>query len=131
MERICVVVVVFTLMNFQSCKRDESVQPPVDENAVRLVLTADKVTGSAPLPVNFTGKLYGKIDTLRMKVPDMILYPGAGRTIIRYALPDSSRPARSTYTDTFTYPSGIHNAVMLLQGKNRDIWSDTLTITAQ
>jgi PKD repeat protein len=112
----------------QSCKDN-----PTDNTRnepLKLVLTSDKTNGSAPLEVNFTGTLNGKIDTIRMHFPPMVFYPGLGRTIIRYALPDTSVSAQRTYTSSHTYTiAGTFKAVMLLQGLNQDIYSDTLIIT--
>ncbi len=112
----------------QSCKDNPTDNTKYDP--LKLVLTADKISGSAPLDVNFTGTLNGKIDTIRMYYPPMVFYPGSGRTIIRYALPDTSVPAERTYTSFYTYPiAGTFKTVMLLQGLNQDIYSDTLIIT--
>ncbi|MBI2429929.1 MAG: hypothetical protein HYV29_14265 [Ignavibacteriales bacterium] len=101
-----------------------------EDNTPRLILTADKMSGSSPMTVKFTGKFLGKIDTIQMLVPDFFLFPGHGKTLIRYALPDTTQPAKQFYTEERTYTGqGVVKLVMVLQSKYRDIYSDTLTIT--
>lgn len=101
----------------------------IDDQFPRLVLTADNTNGSEPLTVNFTGTFYGKIDTLQMLVPADIMFPGIGKTVIIYSLPDTLQSARRTYTSSYTYPAGNYKAVLLLQSKYKRFVSDTLNIT--
>lgn len=113
---------------FLSCKENST--ELIDNQSPRLVLSADKTDGQAPLTVNYTGTFYGNIDTIQMLVPADIMFPGAGKTVIIYALPDTLQPARRTYSSWYTYPAGNYKAVMMLQSNFSRFVSDTLTITA-
>jgi hypothetical protein len=67
-----------------------------------------------------------------MKVPDIFLMVTPGRTIIRYALPDTFVKAQTTYSTTEHFSaSGSYSVYMVLQSKTSDIFSDTLTIVIQ
>lgn len=111
------------------CCSDDTTKPTVS-NEARLVLTADKVSGPAPLTVHFTGSLHGKIDTLVMCVPDMVLCPGYGKTCVFYCSPDTSQQAKRVYLAEAYYTSaGDYKAVMVLLSKHSyDIYSDSLAI---
>jgi hypothetical protein len=124
------IVIVFCLcVLIQSC-RDNTTD--TTNEPLKLVLTSDKTNGPAPLDVQFTGTLNGTIDTVRMHLPPMFFYPGLGRTLIRFAIPDTSVSAERTYTSSYTYTiAGTFKAVMLVQGLNQDFYSDTLMITVQ
>lgn len=115
------------LLATTGCK--ESSTENNEDNTPRLVLTADKTAGQSPLTVNFTGYFLGNIDTLQMLVPDCILFPGTGRTIIPYGLTDTFQQAHQIYTTEYTYNAGTYKAVMLLQSKQKRYYSDTLTIS--
>ena len=85
-----------------------------------------------PLTVNFTAEIKGDTTGLVGYVPDYIFYPGEGRTIIRYILPDTLQKIK-TWSNQKTYNvSGTIKAVLLYQGKinnaSFDLWSDTLSI---
>ena len=117
---------------FYSC---EETTQPIDSNELRLVLKADKTSGKVPLTVNFTAEIKGDTTGLKGLVPDYIFYPGGGRTIIRYALPDTLQKIK-TWSNQETYNvSGTIKVVLLYQGKKNnapfDLWSDTLTINIQ
>ncbi|MDI6802445.1 MAG: hypothetical protein QME58_01200 [Bacteroidota bacterium] len=116
-----------TSIIFFSCK--EKSTEYIDDQFPRLVLTADKTTGIDALTVKYTGTFYGMIDTLQMLVPADIMFPGAGKTVIIYALPDTLQQARRTYSSWFTYFAGNYKTVMLLQSKYKRFVSDTLNIT--
>lgn len=122
-----ITAVIFALAVILGCKNDTT--EVREDDTPRLVLTADKTSGQAPLAVNFTGNFLGRIDTIQMLVPDNFFFPGTGRTLIPYALPDTTQPAKRTYTAEYTYNAGVYKAVMLLQSKNRNNYSDTLVIT--
>ena len=117
---------------FYSC---EETTQPIDSNELRLVLKADKTSGTAPLTVNFSAEIKGDTTGLVGFVPDYFFFPGHGRTIIRYALPDTLQKIK-TWSNQETYnASGTIKAVLLYQGyKNNapfDLWSDTLIINVQ
>ena len=126
MKNVIAFILIYVLSVNTGCK--ESSTESNEDNNPKLVLTADKTSGQSPLTVNFTGHFLGNIDTLQMLVPDCILFPGAGRTIISYALTDTFQPARQIYSTKYTYNAGTYKAVMLLQGNHKKYYSDTLTI---
>jgi hypothetical protein len=99
---------------------------------VGLVLTADRTAGVAALTVHFTGLLEGDIDTLVLCVPDMVLCPGFGgvKSCILYCPPDTTQPAKRSYSADATYISpGDYKAVMVLQtGDGQPIYYDSLAI---
>lgn len=65
-----------------------------------------------------------------MLYPDMFIIGGAGLTVIPYALPDTTVPAKRIYTDTLNFPgAGTYSIHMLLQTTTHTIFSDTITIT--
>jgi len=128
MKNIKAIIAISVVLAICGCKENST--DIKEDNIPRLVLTADKTSGQSPLTVNFTGNFLGEIDTIKMLVPDHILYPGTGKTIIRYALSDTTQPAKQVYTETVTYNgTGTVKAVMLLQSKYKDYFSDTLSIT--
>ena len=112
-----------------SCRHGST--SPEAEGPVRdLSLRASSATGVAPCDIVFTGTFNAYADTITMHVPDMFLMGGPGRTIIRYALPDTSIPALRTYSSTRHFSSaGYYQMYMVLQTTTRDIFSDTLFIT--
>ncbi len=112
-----------------SCK-DAGSGPDTLTPTRELSLSASSLTGTAPCEITFTGTFNACTDTTRMYVPDMWLLGGPGRTIIRYALPDTSVPAKRTYTSVRSFPAaGVFHMYMNLQVTTGDVWSDTLTIT--
>jgi hypothetical protein len=124
-----IILIIFILY---SC--EETTQPIVS-NELNLVLKADKTSGSAPLTVNFSAEINGDTTGLVGFVPDYFFFPGHGRTIIRYALPDTLQKIR-VWADQETYIApGTIKAVLLYQGKKNnapfDLWSDTLIINVQ
>lgn len=128
MKRLQILFLLVVIMAIYSGCYDNIAVVPQDI-APHFNLSADKTSGSAPLTVHFTGAFNGKIDTILMLVPDCIFYPGSGKTIIAYALPDTTQPAKVYYNESFTYNSGAYKAVMRLQSKYRTFYSDTLIIT--
>ena len=118
---------------FYSC---EETTQPIDSNELRLVLKADKTSGTVPLTVNFTAEIKGDTTGLKGLVPDYIFFPGQGNTIIRYVILDSLQEVHPNWSvQKIYFNSGIVKTVLLYQGcKNGsdfDIWSDTLTINIQ
>ena len=122
-----IISLIFCSLLFVSCS--DKATEPTEDLTPRLVLSANRTSGQSPLTVTYTGKFLGKIDTIKMLVPDSFLFPGTGRTIISYALPDTTQPAKQTYTADYTYSAGTYKAVMLLQSKHKNFYSDTITIT--
>lgn len=117
---------------FLSC---EETTQPIDSNELRLVLKADKTSGTVPLTVNFTAEIKGDTTGLVGFVPDYFFFPGGGRTIIRYALPDTLQKIKTWSNQETYYIPGTIKVVLLYQGKKNnalfDLWSDTLTIKVQ
>lgn len=117
---------------FLSC---EETTQPIDSNELTLVLKADKTSGTVPLTVNFTAEIKGDTTGLVGFVPDYFFFPGGGRTVIRYALPDTLQKIKTwSNQETYNIPGTI-KVVLLYQGKKNnalfDLWSDTLTIKVQ
>ena len=117
---------------FLSC---EETTQPIDSNELRLVLKADKTSGTVPLTVNFTAEIKGDTTGLVGFVPDYFFFPGGGRTVIRYALPDTLQKIKTWSNQETYYIPGTIKVVLLYQGKKNnalfDLWSDTLTIKVQ
>lgn len=117
---------------FLSC---EETTQPIDSNELTLVLKADKTSGTVPLTVNFTAEIKGDTTGLVGFVPDYFFFPGGGRTIIRYALPDTLQKIKTWSNQETYYIPGTIKVVLLYQGKKNnalfDLWSDTLTIKVQ
>jgi hypothetical protein len=111
-----------------ACEEDPVKQ--INSSEIRLVLTADSTEGVAPLTVHFTGHLYGKIDSLDTCVPAVVLCPGFGKTCIRYCNPDTTQPAKRSYSAEATYKNtGEYKAVMILKIiRGPSIYSDSLPI---
>lgn len=129
-------IVAAGLCVLSSCERETVVSDGSDvlaEGTVRLLLTADVTTGTVPLTVSFTGTLYGAIDTLLLRVPEVSFDGGNNPNPDVYlANPDTLAPPRRLYTSREHYlQSRTFRAVMTLHGRFRDITSDTLLITVQ
>ena len=129
MKKITIALIFIFTIPFTSCK--ESTTETIEDNNPKLVLSADKVTGNSNLSVNFTGNFTGNIDTIKMLVPSSIMFPGTGKTVIIYNLPDSTVPAKKIYNSTFNYTTGTFKAVMMVQSKYKRYYSDTLLITVK
>jgi hypothetical protein len=124
------------LISFTSCK-DKNVDPlavePYKSDILKLILSADKTSGIAPLTIIFTGVFQGNTDSIRGQVPDYIFYSRTGKTIIPYSIPDTSQNFSPYWRDTVTYHNtGVYKVVLVYQGlknhKDIDILSDTLLI---
>lgn len=132
--RFTVFLILFVLpFLFFAC--EESTEPE-KSNQLKLILTADKTSGPAPLTVNFSAQITGDTTGLCGLVPDYIFFKGQGNFIIRYIIPDSLQKVRPTWSAQTTYfNSGTVKVVLLYQGfKNNtsyDLWSDTLVVSVQ
>lgn len=128
MKTISIIIVLSINLFYGGCKSNST--DIKEDNTPRLVLTADSTKGQSPLGVTFKGYFYGTIDTILVKLPPYFLFPNNGRTIIRYSLPNETTSPEQSYIEriTYSYP-GTYKAVMVIQGKYRDYWSDTLSIT--
>jgi hypothetical protein len=129
-------VIVFAVLVLPSCRGDDFSPNVVDEavgGPARLVLSADVTTGSVPLTVNFTGTLYGRIDTLFTTVPEITFNGGSTQPeALYYPLPDTLTGARRTYGAREHYfRNDTYRAVMIVHGRYRTIVSDTLVITVR
>ena len=121
---ILILCIVFSF----SCK-DNSTNPKTILPTRALSLSASATTGTAPCDIVFTGTFNSYTDTTRMHFPDMFIIGSAGMTVIPYALPDTTVPAKRIYIDTLHYPyAGSYSVHMLLQTTTQDISSDTITI---
>ena len=124
-------ILIIAVATFMMWACDSHPVKPDEDPHPRLVLTANQISGPSPLEVQFKGEFLGVIDTIQMCVPACIMFPGSGRTIVRYALPDTSQPAERFHYSSFSYQTGTYKAVMLLQSKYKDYYSDTLQIDCQ
>ena len=124
-----IIILILIPISFYSC--NESSTESIEDNSLKLILSADKLTGESPLTVNFTGTFSGKIDTVQMKVPSYFMFPGTGKTVITYSLPDSIVPAEKKYNTYYVYGTGTYKAVMMVQSKFRNYYSDTLSIVVK
>lgn len=122
------------IFSFLGCQNTTEPVNTINNGEAKLSFSADKTSGPAPLTVNFSAKIIGKMDSLSGHVPDYIFYPGVGLTVIRYALPDTSVAINLVWNSQISYPKGTYNAVLLYQGikngKSIDLLSDTIHITA-
>ncbi len=106
---------------------------PVDSGEARLILTAEKFSGNAPLNVKLSAKIAGNKDGISGRVPDYILFVSPGLTMIPSAFPDTSQPltAEWDYENTYNW-KGEYKFVLLYQGikdsSDFELWSDTLII---
>ena len=111
-----------------SCKN--STEPNSD--SLKLVLSADKMGGTAPLTVNFTGRIEGNTEGLVGQVPDYFFFSRIGMTVIPYSIPDTSQALIPNWSSEKTYPAGEYKVVLLYQGikdgENLNLYSDTLFI---
>jgi len=118
---------------FYGCDQSTETDSDQDSDALKLVLSADKTTGSAPLSINFTGKILGNTEGLIGHVPDYLFFSDHNGTLIRYIIPDTSVALNINWNTTENYTSGEYNVVLLYQGilngENFDLFSDTLKIT--
>jgi len=95
-----------------------------------LSLNASSATGLAPCDILFTGTFNNYNDTIRMHVPEVFLFGGSGKTVVRYALPDTSVPAKRTYSYVEHFAlQGTYSMFMVLQTTTKDVFSDTLAVT--
>lgn len=115
-----------------SCRN--STEPDVS-NELRLILSADKTSGISPLTINFSGNIQGNTEGLSGHLPDYVFFIKPGKTIIRYAIPDTSLSLVPSWKREEIFYKGEHKAVLLYQGikdgKNIDIFSDTIRISVQ
>lgn len=117
-------------ISFQFCK--ETTLSPENDNLIKLTLSYEKKQNDTTYNAIFKGRLYGQIDSIKMKVPEMFLLGTSGRTFIRYALPDTFALAKSEYVLEQQLSAGTYNVYMMLQClDNTDLYSDTLHITVQ
>ena len=100
---------------------------------MRLFLTADTLDGTIPLTVNFTGTLYGTIDTLLLTVPEVSFDGGLGQPPATYEpLADTLARARRIYTAREHYRERrSFRAVMILHSRSGTIVSDTCSLTVE
>lgn len=130
MKLLKFIILLLVSVSFQFC--DETTVIPENKNIVKLKLTYTEKQNDTIYNAIFKGTLYGKIDTMKMKVPEMFLHGTSGRTFIRYSLPDTFALARSEYVIEQNLSAGTYNVFMMLQClNNTDIYSDTLHITIQ
>lgn len=117
-------------ISFQFCK--ETTLSPENHNLIKLTLSYEKKQNDTTYNAIFKGRLYGQIDSIKMKVPEMFLLGTSGRTFIRYTLPDTFALAKSEYVLEQQLSAGTYNVYMMLQClDNTDLYSDTLHITVQ
>lgn len=123
-------IVIISALFILSCNNSTD---PNDSDSLKLILSADKTNGSAPLTVNFSGKIEGNIEGIVGQVPDYFFFSQIGMTVIPYSIPDTTQALNNTWSSEKTYPSsGEFKVVLLYQGKkegeNFNLLSDTLLI---
>lgn len=130
MKRLKFVLVFLVGVLFQFCS--ETSLSPENKNIIKLKLSYEEKQNDSTYNAIFKGTLYGQVDTMKMKVPEMFLRGTSGRTFIRYQLPDTFALAKSEYVIEKNLSPGTYNVFMMLQClNNTDIYSDTLHITIQ
>jgi hypothetical protein len=129
MKIISILILVCKIILFVGCN-DKSVNA-TDDSAPNLHLSCDKSSGNAPLKVNFTGSFQGKIDTLKMLIPECILLPDTNLIVSYILVKDSTASAKKIYTAEFIYQAGTFKAVMFLRSKYKEYYSDTVTINVK
>lgn len=136
MDARLTIVISLAALVLPSCTR-ESFPPTATEGMergpIRLVLTADVTTGSVPLTVNFTGTVYGRIDTVFTTVPEITFHGGSTQSESPYhPVPDSITSVRRTYSAREHYfRNDTFKSVMIVHSRYREIVSDTLVITVR
>ena len=109
------------------CKDNPTTQVSAPERSLSLSSNVNNV--ASPVDITFTGTFHAYSDTSKMHVPDMFLMGAPTRTIVRYILPDTSTPAKRTYTSVQQFSSaGTYSIYMVLQTMQGDVFSDTLAI---
>ncbi len=140
-ERIVVLgLFLLALLLGSSC---DSTSDTDNWHPIRFELAADKVEGTAPDTVTFTGTLYGDIDALVMGTPDVCFCPhelqrsslqlmGPQPEIcICYYVSDSTQSAKRSYVETYIYEApGTYKASMRLNCLN-GVFSDTIVVFVQ
>ena len=123
------ILIILFACTFVSCKDyGTNQQFPTPLRALSLSASANNV--AAPVNIAFTGTFHAYSDTMKMHVPDMFLMGAPGMTVIRYALPDTTVPAKEQYTYVQHFPqSGSYSIYIVLQTTYGDIFSDTLFVT--
>lgn len=130
MKRLKFIIVFLSSILFQFC--NDTTLIPENKTFITLKLSYEKEQTDTTYNAIFKGRLYGQIDTMKMKVPEMFLLGTSGRTFIRYALPDTFTLAKSEYVIKKHLIPGTYNVFMMLQClNNTDIYSDTLHLTIQ
>lgn len=129
-------IAALSLWAWISCARefaDPAGPEPQTAGAARLVLTADTTAGTIPLTVNFTGVLFGSIDTLLLRVPEVSFDGGTDQVPVLYVpQPDTLARAQREYTARAHYfRHGTYQAVMTLHGRSGNIVSDTCRISVE
>lgn len=105
---------------------------PNNSESPKLILSANKTIGNAPLLVNFSGKIEGNTAGLTGHVPDYIFFSQIGMIVIPYIIPDTSQALKNNWSTEKTYSTGEYKVVLLYQGikngKSINLLSDTLLI---
>ena len=112
------IITVITILLLFGC--DDN--PTHSDGTIWLELTADTLSGTAPLTVNFTGTLHGSISKLRLRCEEPVLCPGYGKTY---------SAKRNYETQAIYNNSGQFRAYMVMQAVDGRIFSDTLVISVQ
>ena len=128
MKQLKFIILFLVFISFQSCH--ETTLSPENDNSIKLSLSYQKKQNDPNYNAIFKGRLYGQIDSIKMKVPAMFLYGAGTKTIIRYSLPDTFVFAKSGYVAERYLGARTYNVYMMLQClDNTEIYSNTLHIT--
>src|SRR5690606_8208635 len=88
-------IVIMSALFILSCNNSTD---PNDSDSLKLILSADKTNGSAPLTVNFSGKIEGNIEGIVGQVPDYFFFSQIGMTVIPYSIPDTTQALNNTWS---------------------------------
>ena len=125
-----ITVLIFLLLFINNCQNSTS---PDSSDTLKLILSANKTSGTAPLTVNYIAKIEGNTYGIIGSVPDYIFFSGTGKTIIKYIIPDTTQVFKNNWADEIIYnTAGEYKVVLLYQGEvngnKLELYSDTLTV---
>ena len=102
------------------------------DNTLRVILSADKTSGTAPLTVKFSGRIQGDTSSFVGHVPDYALGSPSSFTTIVEVVPDTTQPLRSWNSEKILAHPGEYKFFLqylgIKNGMDSTLYSDTLTI---
>lgn len=102
------------------------------DNTLRVILSADKTSGTAPLTVKFAGRIQGDTSSFVGHVPDYSLGSPSSFTSVVRIIPDTTQPIRIWNSEKKLMHPGEYKFFLeylgIKNGMNLTLFSDTLTI---